>query len=249
MLSHQTPERCACLAVLGHWIIGKRIFIRLPEGGVRSKTPVIICMRHVSTNDVVLSPYVFGWKLGFNLRMVMKKELLWDPFIEAGGTRCDNYFIDRWNKTDMNMEVQGVSNLMRQPYMDSDGRYKGITIYPEGTRLTAAKRASVLASMEKSKSPYLEHARNLKCTLPPRTKGLLSLMAASNDADLIFMGHVGYDDAVDLLSVMRGDIFNAPLSIRMWRVPAEDWNTKDEAGRIAVILEKWKELDQVKEMR
>jgi hypothetical protein len=115
---------CALLALLGHWIIGKRIFIRLPEGGVRSKTPVIICMRHVSTNDVVLSPFVFGWKLGFNLRMVMKKELLWDPFIEAAGTRCDNYFIDRWNKQDMEMEVQGVSNLMKTPYMDADGRYK-----------------------------------------------------------------------------------------------------------------------------
>ena len=82
--------------------------------------------------------------------MVMKKELLWDPFIEACGTRCDNYFIDRWNKHDMEMEVQGVSALMKTPYMDADGRFKGITIYPEGTRLTPAKRASVLASMEKA---------------------------------------------------------------------------------------------------
>jgi hypothetical protein len=95
-------------------------------------------------------------------------------------------------------------------------------------------------------SPYLDHARALRCTLPPRTRGLLSLMAASGDADLVFMGHVGYDDATTLFEVMRGDIFNYPLSIRMWRVPAEEWNTKDEAGRIAVILEKWKELDEVK---
>jgi hypothetical protein len=50
----------------------------------------------------------------------------------------------------MEMEVQGVSALMKTPYMDADGRFKGITIYPEGTRLTPAKRASVLASMEKA---------------------------------------------------------------------------------------------------
>ncbi len=234
---------CSALAVLGHWVIGKRIFVRLPENGVRSDRPIIVVMRHVSTNDVVLSPYVFGWKLGFNLRMVMKKELLWDPFIEASGTRCDNYFIDRWNKSEMDLEVRGVSQLMEPPYVDCDGRCKGITIYPEGTRLTAAKRAAVLSSMEKANSPHLEHARLLKCTLPPRTKGLLSLMQAGPDADLLFMGHVGYDDAPDLLSVVRGDIFNSPLSIRIWRIPSEDV-PKDEAGKIRVILDKWSELDQ-----
>ena len=67
---------------------------------------------------------MFGWRLGFNLRMVMKKELLWDPFIEAAGTRCDNYFIDRWNKSEMELEVQGVSQLMAPPYQDADGRMK-----------------------------------------------------------------------------------------------------------------------------
>lgn len=67
---------CAFLAIIGHWIIGKRVFIRLPEIGIRNKVPIIVVMRHVSTNDVVLSPFVFGWMLGFNLRMVMKKELL-----------------------------------------------------------------------------------------------------------------------------------------------------------------------------
>lgn len=163
--------------------------------------------------------------------------------IEAAGTRCDNYFIDRWNKSNMELEVQGVSQLMSPPYVDSDGRYKGITIYPEGTRLTAAKRATVLESMEKSKSPYLEHARSLRCTLPPRTKGLLSLMKCGSDADLLFMGHVGYDDAVDLLSVVRGAIFNTPLSIRIWRVPAEELAKLDEPGKIRLILDKWKELD------
>lgn len=115
---------CALLTRLGHWMLGKRIFVRLPEGGVRGTVPVIVVMRHVSTNDVVLSPYVFGWRLGFNLRMVMKKELLWDPFIEAAGTRCDNFFIDRWNKSDMELEVQGVSQLMAPPYQDADGRMK-----------------------------------------------------------------------------------------------------------------------------
>jgi 1-acyl-sn-glycerol-3-phosphate acyltransferase len=91
---------------------------------VRGGVPIIVVMRHVSSNDVVLSPFVFGWRLGFNLRVVMKKELLWDPFIEAAGTRCDNFFIDRWNKSDMDLEVQGVSQLMAPPYQDADGRYK-----------------------------------------------------------------------------------------------------------------------------
>jgi 1-acyl-sn-glycerol-3-phosphate acyltransferase len=117
---------CAGLARLGHWILGKRIFVRLPEGGVRGGVPIIVVMRHVSSNDVVLSPFVFGWRLGFNLRMVMKKELLWDPFIEAAGTRCDNFFIDRGNKSAMELEVQGVSQLMAPPYQDADGRYKVI---------------------------------------------------------------------------------------------------------------------------
>ena len=234
---------CSTVAAIGHWIIGKRVFIRLPETGIRTKAPVIVVMRHVSANDVLLSPWIMGYKLGFNLRMVMKRELLWDPFIEASGTRCDNYYIDRWNKENMELEVQGVSNLMRPPFQDADGRYKGITIYPEGTRLTPAKRAAVLASMERQGSSQLEYGRALKCTLPPRTKGLLALLKEGEGIDVLFMAHVGYEDAAEIPAILRGGIFNSPLSMRIWRVAAEDI-PKDDQGKVDMVLQHWKVLDQ-----
>jgi 1-acyl-sn-glycerol-3-phosphate acyltransferase len=234
---------CSSVAAIGHWIIGKRVFVRLPETGIRTKAPVLVVMRHVSANDVLLSPWIMGYRLGFNLRMVMKRELLWDPFIEASGTRCDNYYIDRWNKDNMELEVQGVSNLMRPPYQDADGRFKGITIYPEGTRLTAAKRDAVLASLERQGSPQLPYAQALRCTLPPRTKGLLALLKEGPGIDVLFMGHVGYEGAAEIPAILRGGIFNSPLSMRIWRVAAEDI-PKDDEGKIQMILHHWKVLDQ-----
>ena len=120
---------------------------------------MVFLFRHASTNDVILGPYILGHKLGFNLRMVMKSELLWDPFIEASGTRCDNYFINRSNKTNMDIEVQGVANLVKQPYEDDDGRMKAVCIYPEGTRMTEAKKKSILESMQRNSSPMYDYAK------------------------------------------------------------------------------------------
>lgn len=238
MATHWT----AAMSWMGHWAIGKRMFIRLPEGGFRSGVPLVVAMRHVSTNDVVIGPHLFGWTLGYNLRMVMKKDLLWDPLIEAAGTRCDNFYINRFNHDNMDIEVEGVAQLLRGGPLDADGRVKGAVIYPEGTRHTPSKKKSVLESMERSNSPHLEFAKSLKATLPPRLKGLLALWNGCPQADLVLVGHVGYDEAMDMLAVIRGDVFNTPLSIRMWRLRADEM-PKDEEGRVKAIFEKWKELD------
>ena len=76
------------------------------------------------------------------------------------------------------------------------------------------------------------------------TKGLLSLMKESGkDADILFMGHVGYDDAAEIPAILKGNVFNSPLSCRVWRLAAEEI-PEDEEGKVKVFLEKWKEMDE-----
>ena len=58
----------------------------------------------------------------------------------------------------------------------------------------------------------------------------------------MFLAHVGYDEAVDITAALNGGIFNHPLSVRIWRLGAEEM-PNDEEGKIQCILNTWKAMD------
>lgn len=230
--------------VICHWIMGKAIYMELDEP--LRKGPLILAMRHASTADTPLAATLFGGVLNYNLRLVMKRELLWDPFVEACGTRCRNFFVNRENAVNMDVEVEGLRKLMEGPSQEEDdGRFKACSIYPEGTRKTEAKHQAVLRSLEKSGNlEMLEYARSLKATLPPRLKGLTALIKACPKADVLFLGHLGYDEAFSMATMVNGRIFDFPATFRVFTLHAEDIPRDDDKKMEAAVLRVWKQMDE-----
>lgn len=222
----------------------KPCYFRLPDGPQPSR-PLVLALRHSSVCDTTLTPSLLGWYRDYNMRMVMKRELLWDPVIEAFGTRCDNFYLNRNNRVNMDEELRGIANLMSGPARDeADGRLKAVTIYPEGTRPTPSKRAAVLKSLERAGNVAMAaYAADLKATLPPRMKGLMALLTANSECDVWFVGHVGYDEAISMLTLVRGDICDFPVTARVFVLPSEQLPRHDEAAMEAAILRVWKQMD------
>lgn len=231
---------CASMCHHLHYIFGKTMHV---EGDFVPDAPVVAAVQHVSTNDVLLVPWILGYRHQLNMRIVMKKELMWDPAVEMFGTGSGSFFINRNRKG--SDEIAGIEKMMSsRGDVDVDGRFNGSIIFPEGTRMTPAKQNQVLKSMKKD-SPLYEFASSLKATLPPRLGGLLALLKTKT-ADLVFVAHVGYDGATDMTTIFKEDgsgIFYSPLTVKMWRIQAQDIPETEE-GKTELILRYWKQLDE-----
>jgi 1-acyl-sn-glycerol-3-phosphate acyltransferase len=102
--------------------------------------PMLVMMNHQSTFDIAAAYYTL-WKLGRNLRWVLKKELLNVPAIGTACYETKCAFVDR---TDRKKAEEELLRFSKQ--IEADG--VSAVIFVEGTRATPRK-------MEKSNYKYL----------------------------------------------------------------------------------------------
>lgn len=102
--------------------------------------PLLVMMNHQSTFDIAAAYYTL-WKLGRNLRWVLKKELLNVPAIGTACYETKCAFVDR---TDRKKAEEELLRFSKQ--IEEDG--VSAVIFVEGTRATPRK-------MEKSDYKYL----------------------------------------------------------------------------------------------
>src|SRR5690606_32613150 len=115
-------------------------------------------------------------------------------------------------------EAMGVAELGRDLEPD-----EGVLIFPEGALYTPQRREHLLARMrERGEHDLYERACRIKYMLPPRTGGVLSLLDAAPNADVLFIGTHGLEGATKYTSIAFGALVNARLRVRFWRVPAAE---------------------------
>lgn len=120
----------------------------------------------------------------FQMRYIVKKELIYDPALNAGGSRTPNFFLYREvGQGGIDVEMEAIRNLVRDFTPDvcigtqiidlctNEPTYTMIllsslyfsnryqlpavtTIWPEGTRFSPKKREHVLASLQKKDLKY-----------------------------------------------------------------------------------------------
>ena len=197
--------------------------------------PVILLMRHTSIVDSLLPAALVTNAHGIRLRYVLKRELLADPCLDVVGHRLPNWFLDRGNPTETDLEaIRGLATDL--------GPQDGVVIYPEGTRFSDAKRDRILARLRERHSPHLAKAEALLRTLPPRLGGVAALLDAAPGVDVVVCAHEGLDRFVGLKDILSGALVGATIRVAFWRIDRARV-PHDATGRTEWLYEQWSRVD------
>ena len=217
--------------------LGSRIFgvgFEVSGGEALLGSEVIVIPRHASIGDTILPVRLYGQPHDRHLRYVLKRELLFDPCLDIVGNRLPNYFVDRFSD-DPARERDGVASLLT-----GLSRSEGVVIYPEGTRFSAAKREKVLKKLSGDDRIRAQRWTHL---LPPRYGGILALLQANPQLDLLFCAHVGLEGSADFYSLINGSWTNSTIKVHFWRVPFADIPV-DLDGQRNFVVESWDRMQR-----
>jgi 1-acyl-sn-glycerol-3-phosphate acyltransferase len=216
-------------------LFGIRLDVR--DDADLGRGPYLLLVRHASTADTLLACALASRSHGIRLRYVLKRELLWDPCIDICGNRLPNVFVDRFSGEPAR-EVARVRELARDL-----GPCDGLLIYPEGTRFSPEKRQRILARLEREGDlEALAYARSLECVLPPRRGGILGLLEAVPQADVVVCAHTGLEGTASLGQIWNGALLDCRLQVEFRRIARREVPTAGDGG-LAWLLEEWRRVD------
>ena len=186
--------------------------------------PLLVLMCHVSVADTPLPVVLLNGRHRLRMRYVLKRELLWDPCLDLVGQRLPNVFVRRGSGQPAR-EAALVASLA-----EGLGRRDGVLIYPEGTRFSPAKRERAFAVLAAQGDPArCARVATLRHVLPPRLAGVLALLDAAPEADVLIIAHIGFEAAASFAHLWRGGLVGQRMCVRLWRVPRRDIPRSAEA--------------------
>lgn len=199
--------------------------------------PVLILSRHASVLDTILPIKLLGEAHRFVLRIVKKRELLWDPCVDGVSHRLPRTFVRR-GSGDVQRELDTITALLGGIQDD-----EAVVIFPEGTRFTAAKQEQVLTKLRTRDPALARRAATFANVLPPRTAGTFALLDRRPDMDVVFCAHTGLEGANRLEHLVHGALLRRTVKVQFWRVPASEVPS-DPAARREWLLAWWERIDR-----
>ncbi|MEX2080141.1 MAG: 1-acyl-sn-glycerol-3-phosphate acyltransferase, partial [Dehalococcoidia bacterium] len=190
---------------------------RAEEASDRSR-PVMVLSRHAGPGDSIL--LMDGLANGFRRRprIVLKEFLQWDPMMDVMLNRLPSAFVSggRQGRDDV---VDVIAEMAR-----TMGSEDAFVIFPEGANYTEKRaRRSIEKLREIGRPDLAERAEELQNTLPPRSTGVMTALAAAPpDTDVFFVGHAGLETFVTPGDIWRGLPTDTDVAVKVWRVPAEE---------------------------
>lgn len=169
--------------------------------------PLVCFGRHASLGDALVSAWIMGSLARRFPRYVMKRELLLDPCLDIVGQRIPNYFVDRGSAA-VRQEIAGIRAMA-----EGMGGRDVAVIFPEGTRASSDKRTYLVDRLERRQPERHVLFQELRYLLPPRPAGAVALLEAVPDADVTFMGHVGFDGLDTFGGILRRLAYPEPTAV------------------------------------
>lgn len=198
--------------------------------------PFVLLTRHASIIDTLIPAAVAQASFGIRLRYVFKKELLWDPCLDAATDRVPGVFLSR-SGDESERQVELVRRIARDL-----GPRDAVLIFPEGTRFTAAKRDRVIAKLSASAPVLAQRASGYRNVLPPRLGGTLALLEPSVDADVVICEHTGLEGFATIGDVWSGSLVGSTIRVRLRRFPRPEI-PNDRDGQSEWLFDRWSEVD------
>lgn len=216
----------------------------LREGSERSslgsrpgRRPIMVLSRHAGPGDSILLMDALANGFRRHPRIVLKEFLQWDPMIDVMLNRIPSAFVSggREGREELLATIAGMAGTM-----DSDDAF---VIFPEGGNFTEKRAKRSIEKLREIGRPDLaERAEELKNTLPPRSTGVMTALAAAPDnTDVFFVGHAGLETFVTPGDIWRGIPTDTNVAARVWRVSAEEVPPPEEQE--SWLFDVWAEID------
>ena len=196
----------------------------------------IVISRHRSLLDAVLPASIIG-QAGLMARYTLKEDLRWEPNIDLVGHAIPHRFVTRAPEN-LDAELARIRELGSFIGPDSAG-----LIFPEGTFFTERRKEQVVTSLERRDPKHAESARRMRYLLPPRPGGTLALLEGAPDADVVIMGHVGFEPFGTLTEILQNLGGQNQVTMKAWRYPRSQIPA-DQSDQIDWLFERWLELDE-----
>lgn len=198
--------------------------------------PYLLFVRHCSMFDTPMIPF-YCFPRGISLRIVLKRELLYDAALDMSFNALPNCFVRR-GSTDGEKEVRAVGDLT-----ENLSEQEVVFFYPEGTRRTPEKHARIMEKIKNSGDTELyERAKRYRHVLPPRPGGSLELLRRNPGCDIVFCAHTGFEGTTSIAEVYRGGLVNRDIHYAFRRIAFDDIPT-DPAEHKQWLFDQWQWVD------
>ncbi len=195
--------------------------------------PLIVAAQHASFFDALLPTLLLSQGGRHPVRHVLKRQLAWDPCLGIYGHRHANHFVNR--RSGDSVELEAIEALAK------GAGNEPLVIFPEGT-FRSATNPELISEKVAASDPERGDRLQLSHTLPPRPGGILALLRGAPEADVVFVGHVGFEAFGSLCSIASSVPFSEPVKVKSWRVPAERFGA-DPVANLRVIDRYWQLMD------
>jgi len=195
----------------------------------------IVIGRHRSLLDAVFPAMLFGSR-GLLPLYTLKEDLRWEPNMDIVGHRMGHVFITRSPK-DLEAELAPIRDLGER----IDNQSVGV-IFPEGTFFNETRKARALKSIARRNPERLAQSETLDYLLPPRPAGTIAFLDGAPDADIIVLGHVGFEPFGTIREIFANMGAVHEIAVKAWRFPRSEIPSEHDEF-ISWLLDRWNELD------
>jgi 1-acyl-sn-glycerol-3-phosphate acyltransferase len=181
------------------------------------RRPILVMSRHAGPGDSMLLVDALANAFLRRPRIVLKDFLQWDPAVDVILNRLPTSFVHTGKNTGDSV-VDAIAELAR-----TMARNDAFVIFPEGANYTERRRERAIKKLVEIGRPDLaERALDLKMTLPPKSKGVMTaLSAAPANTDVFFVAHAGLEAFMTGHDIWRGMPMDTTVAVRTWHYPAE----------------------------
>lgn len=197
--------------------------------------PLIVLCRHTSPLDSSLPSLLFGLDRPWNVRSIVTKDALNDPGFDLIYPPLGTVFIDR----DEGASARRVIDGFRRHCGPDDV----VTIYPEGQIFTPVGLERRLDELEERDPLRAVRLAGLRHLLPPRPGGVLSLLDALPNADVVLIGHIGFEAVPSMRAILGGAPFDQTVNASITRIARADI-PETVTEQVAWLDQRWIELDR-----
>lgn len=206
-------------------------------GATGDGRPALLLVRHTSQLDTLLPLDLIAGQLGLDLGYVVKRELLLSPSLDIIGNRLRNAFVRR-DGTDTDRELARLREMAA-----GVGAGEGLVIFPEGTLYGEETRRRALDAVARADEVRAARFADRVHTLPPRRGGVLALLEAAPEADVVVVAHTGLEGIATFRSMLWASLVGRRVEVAAWRI-GRDEVPSDVGEQMAWLDEEWGRLDR-----
>lgn len=200
--------------------------------------PLLVLSRHAGPGDSFLLVHALLTVVRRRPRIVLKEDLLFDPFIDVVLDRLPHCFVGH------DPDDGGATAERIKQTTATMGPQDALLIFPEGGNFTPRRRQRAIASLRhRGLARASVRAQRLRNLLPPRPAGVFAAIDAAPHADLVFVAHTGLDHMQSVRQVWQGIPLTHPVEVT-WQTMSAERVPLGEEERLRWLEGNWAEIDK-----